>query len=281
MRGMTDTIGQKQVLEQGQSWIAVQAMHGISQFDQAMVQSYPDSEISLLGARQYLATIGEVCNYIAAVEQVDWERYLPQEAKVLDIGCGAGWLTAMLSRMDSVKMIYPLDSSKHFLNILLPQVLNLMQGRPEKVRVIEGLFQPLLFENEQLDVVVASSALHHAESLEPVLKEIRRVLKPGGLLFVLNETPWPGYRHWLSVMVASIRILRDLFIQRYRVASPAISASGYLYDPSLGDRDYPRWYWEKALHAAGFDLQSVIDTGLPTVKGSKGRPLIHYVCRAI
>ena len=82
-------------------------------------------------------------------------------------------------------------------------------------------------------------------------------------------------------MAAAVRILRDLLIQRYRAVSSAISVSGYLYGPSLDDRDYPRWYWEKALRPAGFDLPPLIDTGLPTVKGSKGCSLIYYVCTAV
>jgi len=278
---MTDTICLAKGLEKSQSWITAQALHGISQFDQAMVDSYPDSQISLQGARQYLATIGDVCNYIAAVEQIDWARYFPRDAKVLDIGCGGGWLTAMLSRMDSVKVIYPLDSSKHFLNKLLPQVLELMQGCPEKVSVIEGLFEPLFFDDGALDVVVASSALHHADNLESVLREIRRSLKPGGLLFVLNETPWPGYRHLVSVCAAAVRIARDLLRERYQATSPSISSSGYLYDPKLGDRDYPLWYWHKALEMAGFSVETVVNTGLPTVKGSNGRSLSHFICRAV
>lgn len=263
------------------SWIVGQALHGVSQFDQAMMNSYPDSQASMQRAHEYLGTIGDVCNYIAAVEQVEWARYLPHDSKVLDIGCGGGWLTAMLSRLDSVKVIYPLDSSKHFLNTLLPQVMELMHGRREKVSVIEGLFEPLFFDDGALDVVVASSALHHADNLESVLREIRRCLKPGGLLFVLNETPWPGYRHLVSVCVAAVRIAWDLLRKRYQAASPSISSSGYLYDPKLGDRDYPLWYWRKALAVAGFSVESVVNTGLPTVKGSNGRSLIHFVCRAV
>jgi SAM-dependent methyltransferase len=211
---------------------------------------------------------------------VPWEDYLPLSSKVCDMGCGGGWLTAMLSRVDSVETIYALDSSQHFLQNLLPQVMALMKGNQVKLVEIEGLFQPMLFEDAHLDAVVASSALHHADNLESVLKEIRRTLKPGGLLFVLNETPVSGYRHLLSVLAASVRTLRDLSLQRYRPASPSVSASGYLYDPALGDRDYPIWYWKQALRASGFVIESVIDTGMPTVKGRKGRSLIHFVCRA-
>lgn len=281
MNEMKDATCDAGGLSKSDSWIVAQALHGVSQFDQAMMSSYPDSQASLQGAREYLGTIGDVCNYIAAVEQVDWARYVPQDAKVLDIGCGGGWLTAMLSRLDSVNMIYPLDSSKYFLSTLLPQVLELMHGRPGKVSVIEGLFEPLLFDDGALDVVVASSALHHADNLESVLRGIRRCLKPGGLLFVLNETPWPGYRYLVSVCVAAVRIAWNLLRERYQAVSPSISSSGYLYDPKLGDRDYPLWYWHKALASAGFSVESVVDTGLPTVKGSKGRSLIHFVCRAV
>jgi SAM-dependent methyltransferase len=263
------------------NWIAEQAHRGVAQFDHAMVEMYPHTKASVESARDYLDTVGKVCNYIAACEQVPWSSYLPSQAKVLDLGCGGGWLSAILSKFDRVETVYALDSSRHFLNNLVPQVMTLMSGDQRKLVSIEGMFQPLLFEDSHLDVVVASSALHHADNLESVLKEIRRVLKPGGYLFVLNETPWPGYRHWLSVLAASVRILRDLLIQRYRPLSPSISATGYLYDPALGDRDYPRWYWEAALRASEFELQSIIDTGLPTVKGSQGRSLIHYVCRAV
>lgn len=262
------------------NWIVKQSLYGAAQFDQAMASAYPESQVSLQSARNYLSTIGDVCNYMEASERVSWASYLPPSAKVLDIGCGGGWLAAMLSRFDAVQTVYALDSSQHFLHKMLPQVMDLMEGHPEKLVAIEGLFQPLFFEEDHLDVVVASSALHHADNLESVLKEIRRCLKPGGLLFVINETPWPAYRYLLSVLAASLRIVRDLVLQRYRAVSPSISSSGYLYDPKLGDRDYPLWYWRKALESAGFAVESVVDTGLPTVKGSKGRSLIHLICRA-
>jgi SAM-dependent methyltransferase len=262
------------------NWIDEQARRSIAQFDVAMMERYPESNAYLESARDYLDTVGKTCNYIVACEQVPWASCVPLNAKVLDLGCGGGWLSAMLSRLDAVETVYALDSSRHFLHNMVPQVMALMAGEQTKLVPIEGLFQPLLFEDAHLDVVAASSALHHADKLEVLLKEIRRTLKPGGHLLVLNETPWPGYRHWLSVLAAAVRILRDLLMQRYRAVSPSISASGYLYDPSLGDRDYPLWYWEKALQVCGFELLSVIDTGLPTVKGSRGRPLIHFVCRA-
>ncbi|PLX72839.1 MAG: hypothetical protein C0607_15410 [Azoarcus sp.] len=78
------------------NWIVKQTLSGVSQFDQSMVNSYPDSNEYLQNARAYLNTVGEVCNYVDASKKLDWAALLPQGADVLDLGCGGGWLTAML-----------------------------------------------------------------------------------------------------------------------------------------------------------------------------------------
>lgn len=262
-----------------ENWIARQALAGNSQFDRAMAKAYPESEGYLQGGKEYLNTIGEVCNYIAAAELVNWNSYFPAGAKVLDLGCGGGWLTAMLSVRDAVETVYALDSSRHFLHNLLPAVVGLMAGNEKKIVPIEALFQPLLFEDGVLDVVVASSVLHHADNLESLLLEIQRVLRPGGRLVVLNETPVRGWRHLVSVAAAAMRILCSLVLLRYEPVSPSISASGYLYDPKLGDRDYPLWYWHTAFSRAGFSVESTINLGMPTVKNGRGRSLVHFICR--
>ncbi len=264
------------------TWLDDQLQRGVAQFDEDIINYYPDKRDGayLADAEAYLERIGGFCNYIQATELVAWDSIIPAHARVLDLGCGGGWLAAILSRRASVDMVFALDSSRFFLQKMLPDVFRRCNAQAEKLTTIHGLLYPLLFQDAYLDLVVASSALHHAESMEAALKEIRRTLRKNGVLVVLNETPAVGWRHLLSVSVAFVRIFRNLCTQRYMPSSPAISSSGYLYDPKLGDRDYPRWYWEKAIRASGFVIESVMDTGLPTVKGRKGRSLIHFVCRA-
>lgn len=129
------------------NWIIEQTFRSVAQFDQAMVNAYPDSNAGIQSETEYLKTIVGTCNYIAAAELVDWARYLQPGARLLDMGCGGGWLSAMLSRFDSVQTVYALDSSQHFLHKLLPQVMVAMQGRSEKLVTLEGLFQPLLLDD--------------------------------------------------------------------------------------------------------------------------------------
>ena len=268
------------VLNNFQSWIEKQARLSLSQFDRNMRAAYPSSRAGLENAHSYLDVVGKTCNYIEACTRIDFSSFLSPGAKVLDLGCGGGWLGALISKIEAVETIYALDSSTYFLRVIAPDVLALMNACSEKFMLIEGLFSPLLFEDSTLDLVVCSSALHHADALQPILEEIHRTLKSGGYLIILNETPRPGGRYLLSAFVASLRILKDLMLQTYHALSPSISSSSYLYDPVLGDRDYPRWYWEKSLNMSGFNLESIIDTGLTTLKGGHGRSLIHFICRA-
>ena len=262
-------------------WIADQAQNSVSQFDQAMEQNHPDTANYLRDPHEYYSKVCGQCNYLDAAKMIDWQRCIKNDATILDLGCGGGWLSGYLSRFDSVASIYALDSSRYFLNTMMPAILDIMKSRKEKIIPVEGLFSPLLLDDGNLDAVVASSVLHHADNLESLLKEIRRVLKMDGSLIILNETPSSGIRHLLSVSKAFVRIFQDLVCLRYRSASPAISSSGYLYDPGLGDRDYPLWYWKKCISRSGFSIVEIIDSCLPTVKGVKGRSLIHFVCKPV
>jgi SAM-dependent methyltransferase len=261
-------------------WIHEQTDRNISQFETAMETHYPESAAYLHDPKKYLARVGTECNFIDAIKLIDWHKYLRPDSSVLDLGGGAGWLSAYLSQFESVSKVYNLDSSKFFLYEMMPPIIELMAGKPEKIVPIEGLFTPLLFEDGALDVVAASSALHHADSLEGLLKEIRRTLKKDGLLFVLNETPDSRARYTARVAKAFLKIFKHTLLGHYQSVSPALSSCGYLYDPYLGDRTYPVWYWKEALKRSGFALIEYLDSTMPTVKGQKGKSLVHFICKA-
>ena len=130
--------------EMTKTWIHEQTDVGIAQFDKAMETHYAESGGYIRDPREHVARICNECNYLEAVKQIDWSKYLEPGCSVLDMGCGGGWLTAYLSRLEPTRTIYALDSSKHYLSNMLPQVVQLMDGRWEKVQPIQGLFSPLL-----------------------------------------------------------------------------------------------------------------------------------------
>ncbi|MEI7636304.1 MAG: class I SAM-dependent methyltransferase [Syntrophus sp. (in: bacteria)] len=263
------------------SWIYKQTDLNVAQFDKAMETYYPESRAFIHDPREHVARICDQCNYLDAIKLIDWKAYIRHDCSIMDLGCGGGWLSGYLSKSESVSVIYALDSSKHYLFELMPQVVKFMEGRQEKIVPIEGLFMPLLFQDGFLDIVVASSVLHHADSLDGVLKEIRRTLKKDGLLFVLNETPSSRFGHMFLLAKAVIKIFFNVLLRNYKPISQSVSSSGYLYDPYLGDRDYPLWYWKKAIERSGFSIIEYVDTRLPTMKKGKGTRLVHLICKAV
>jgi len=260
------------------NWIQEQTALNVAQFDQSLCQ---EKNASNHWTRDVVGSYNRICkecNYLAAVQLVDWSRYIGDRSTVLDLAGGSGWLTGHLSKIHLIEKIFFLDSSRHYIEHMMPNMVNHMDGDLQKVEAIEGLFYPLLFKDASIDVVVVSSALHHAENLISVLKEIKRILKKGGTLFILNETPLPNIRYSLVMMKRFISIFTSTIAQKYVGPSPTISANGILYDPLLGDRIYPLWYWINAIELAGLSLSHHMRTDLTTVKGQKGIFLQHFVC---
>lgn len=108
-------------------------------------------------------------------------RYLKNGQRVLNIGIGSG----MLERLALVKCvdIYALDPSK-------PAIERLREELKLGDKAQVGYAQQIPFSDWWFDVVVMSEVLEHLDDqiLESSLNEVRRILKPGGLL--LASTPY-------------------------------------------------------------------------------------------
>ena len=261
------------------SWIEAQALQGAQQWDDSLTTFYPETAKWMSDPQAYLERLTKECNYLNAAKKIDWDGLLVNQSTVVDLGCGGGWLTAFLSRNEKVARIIAIDSSSNYLKNFLPGVIALSAGDPLKVEAIQGMFTPLLLPSDCVDTVVMSSAIHHADSPQAVLEEILRVLKPSGSLVLLNECPVGNLRFLARSAKAHARIFLTTLQRKYTRHTQRLSTGAFLYDPYLGDVDYPMWYWEKAIASAGLTLKQIIDTGMPTVVGSQGRSLQHFICR--
>lgn len=114
--------------------------------------------------------------------------FLPENAKILDAGCGEGRnLTYCLkNRMD----IFGIDQN--------PEAIQLLKliAKQYKIEDIEARFQvmkldKILFPDDTFDVIICSAVLHFAKSLEhfkKMVSELVRLLKPGGKIFLRTMT---------------------------------------------------------------------------------------------
>jgi ubiquinone/menaquinone biosynthesis C-methylase UbiE len=264
-----------------ESWIEKQTGYNISQWDKSIEMHYPHYLKMWHDPVEHYRCIKKVWNLLDAVKCIDWSRFLRMNGlTILDLGSGTGWLSAFLSDFDQVKKIYAVDSSSYFLNNMMAEIIKFMNGKKEKITPIQGLFTPLILEDKSLDIVVISSALHHAENIEDVLNEIWRVLKDDGYLFILNETPFNKMQYVQLNVRVFLNILKSSIFQEYKRYSQQQSAGGVLLDPYLGDKCYPSWYWIKVIQSARFTIQEMMVTPYTALKKSKKRlKLTHFICK--
>src|ERR1041385_8865176 len=93
---------------------------------------------------------------------------------ILEIGAGACWLSAELSKVDAVREIVATDFSPKLLRELAPKVFKLRGAREDKITRMPGDFHKLDFPDASFDFVVCSAVLHHAVNMVTVLSGVKR-----------------------------------------------------------------------------------------------------------
>ena len=98
---------------------------------------------------------------------------------VLEIGCGTGSL--WLGRENIVSRCRRLILSDLSEGMLETAKKNL--GERDNIEYRKADIQALPFENDAFDVVIANSMLYHVPDIDKGLREVRRVLKKGGVFY--------------------------------------------------------------------------------------------------
>jgi len=119
--------------------------------------------------------------FVALVANLD----LPRGARVLDVGGGSGWVSELLARFGFRPVV--IDLAKPLLRLARRR----FDDRQLRAGVAAADMTALPFLGGSVDGAIAIDALHHVEDLGGVLREIRRVLVPGGQ-FLIGE---PGEGH--------------------------------------------------------------------------------------
>lgn len=128
--------------------------------------------------------------------------------RVLDIGCGTGALVTLIKRLHPDVDVVGLDPD--------PKALNRARRKAERtavpIQLDQGFSDELPYPDASFDRVFSSFMLHHLQAgeKEKTLREVRRVLKPGGSLHLLDfGGPEPAQNGFLSRLFHSSHSLRD------------------------------------------------------------------------
>ena len=117
------------------------------------------------------------------------------QGRLLDIGCGPGFLAAAIGRKFKNNSIIGLDINRQMLDIAekrWPETSN------PNLSFLPSDAQQLPFADKTIDYVVNSLSMHHWQNPEMVFHEISRVLKPGGSFLIFDlKRDGPHYVYYL------------------------------------------------------------------------------------
>ncbi len=103
-------------------------------------------------------------------------------AKILDIGCGTGRFAARLLKRQPAARVWGLDLSPGMLG-RCRQRGRALGGR---LQVVQGDSERLPFADDTFDAVTCAHSFHHYPRQQTVLREMHRVLRPGGRLLIVD-----------------------------------------------------------------------------------------------
>ena len=105
------------------------------------------------------------------LENLDWKK-----GKILDLGCGNCRNLLAFKNLDC----YGIDFSEN----MLIEARKFTKKHSFKVKLKQASIEKIPFDNTYFDYVLAVAVLHHLKNPETSVKEIYRVLKPGGEAFI-------------------------------------------------------------------------------------------------
>ena len=114
--------------------------------------------------------------------------------KVLEIGCGSGAFTTFIARvLENKGEVYALDIQPAMLKQLEKKLAKPENQDIKNVKLIQASAYNLPLENNSLDLVYMITVLQEIPDRQKALAEIKRVLKPEGILAVTEFLPDPDY----------------------------------------------------------------------------------------
>jgi len=189
------------------------------------------------------------------VRQVVERLQIKPGEKILDLGCGNGWATRMLARMNAGVQAIGVDASPKM--IARAEALHSFTIR---ARYDHASFEDLHFKDGEFDRIFSMEALYYAADLTRALGECFRVLKPAGSAEILIDyyEESPASEHWAKTMGLHLHRLSEAgWRQAFERASfPRVTTTRVIDSrppaPSSACNECEPTYQAKlALHQAG------------------------------
>ena len=110
---------------------------------------------------------------------------IPQEGRIVDIGCGGGYNVRNLIKKSALGRVYGVDISEASVNI--SKLFN-RKYLGKRCEIFQAGAECLPFKDNTIDLVTAFETVYFWPGLPKCFQEVYRVLKPGGIFLICNES---------------------------------------------------------------------------------------------
>jgi len=137
-----------------------------------------------------------------------------KKKRVLELGCGSGWLSIEIARRNKKVQIDAIDIAKDSIKRGKKFYLQHQKDLGKINFIVEDLNRVIL-KKSNYNVIVVFGALHHVLRLERLLKEIKKSLKPNGYLVAYEDNGLcKRDRDRLAIILYPLLLFKKIIIKK-------------------------------------------------------------------
>ena len=161
---------------------------------------------------------------------------IPSDAQVLDVGCGSGWATRLMAEKISNGRVVGIDIADEMIKLASETSRSF-----SNVDFYVASAEKLPFGDEEFSHAFSMESLYYYADIAGALREIKRVLKPGGLFVTvvdLYQENLPSHQ-WVFQLKVPVQLLSTAdYRSLFERAGFVNVRNGRLYDPAPIPDDY-------------------------------------------
>lgn len=228
---------------------------------------YPSNYHTLEFSAEEFGFVFKVRRRLEGNRLLGWCKNLPDDARIVDVGCGDGFHLELLRDFGRKTWhIEGVDIDERAVTIAEKKGLHVHHGFLENLNLPENTY----------DLAFLIQTIEHVASPLELINNVRRILRPGGRIVIVTDNTasldfklfkkrhWGGYhfpRHWNLFDRPTIQRLAAKTDMEVDKLNTQVSPVNWVYSVrnSLADRNAPAWLVEC------FSLKSIVSLSFFTI----------------